>query len=93
MTADSITSGLQLRSLITASGELEISLARVDVPEPAAEEVVVQIRAAPINPSDLGLLVGAGDMTKATSSGSGDNIVVKSQRAAGRDEGDGGTAR
>ena len=77
MTADSITSGLQLRSLITASGELEISLARVDVPEPAAEEVVVQIRAAPINPSDLGLLVGAGDMTKATSSGSGDNIVVK----------------
>ncbi len=77
MTAHSITSGLQLRSLITASGELEISLARVAVPEPAADEVVVRIQASPINPSDLGLLVGAGDMTKATSSGSGDDIVVK----------------
>ena len=77
MAAYSNTTGLQLRSLIKSSGELEISLARVDVPEPAADEVVVQIKASPINPSDLGLLFGAGDMTKATSSGSGDDIVVK----------------
>src|SRR5260370_30547067 len=34
--------GLQLRSLIKKSGELEISLASVPVPEPGADEVVVR---------------------------------------------------
>ena len=32
---------LQLRSLVKASGELEVSLARVAVPEPGADEVLV----------------------------------------------------
>jgi len=57
--------GLQLHSLIKANGELELSLARVVVPEPAADEVVVRMEASPINPSDLGLLLGAADMTTA----------------------------
>lgn len=61
--------GLQLRSLIKASGELEISLLDVPTPEPADDEVVVRIEAAPINPSDLGLLVGAADMSTAKPSG------------------------
>jgi NADPH:quinone reductase-like Zn-dependent oxidoreductase len=58
-------SGLQLRSLIKASGELEVSLARVDIPDPAADEVLVRIEGSPINPSDLGLLLGAADMSTA----------------------------
>jgi len=61
--------GLQLRSLIKKSGELEISLVNVATPEPAENEVVVRVQAAPINPSDLGLLVGAADMTTAKASG------------------------
>lgn len=61
--------GLQLRSLIKKSGELEISLLDVPTPEPADDEVVVRIEAAPINPSDLGLLVGAADMSTAKASG------------------------
>ncbi|WP_063683281.1 zinc-binding dehydrogenase [Bradyrhizobium stylosanthis] len=61
--------GLQLRSLIKKSGELEISLVDVPTPEPAADEVVVRVEAAPINPSDLGLLVGAADMSTARASG------------------------
>jgi NADPH:quinone reductase-like Zn-dependent oxidoreductase len=68
--------GLQLRSLIKASGELELSLARVAIDEPAADEVVVRVEASPINPSDLGLLVGAADLTTAKLSGSGDSAVV-----------------
>ena len=52
--------GLQLRSLIKKSGELELSLASVPTPEPAADEVLVRVEATPINPSDLGLLLGAG---------------------------------
>jgi NADPH2:quinone reductase len=43
-------SALQLRSLIRRSGELEVSLAEVDVPEPAGDEVLVRIEATPINP-------------------------------------------
>ena len=35
------------------------------VPEPAADEVVVRVEASPINPSDLGLLIGAADMSTA----------------------------
>ena len=84
---------MQLRSLIKKSGDLEISLMSVPTPEPAADEVVVRVEATPINPSDLGLLIGAADMTTAK--------VVRHQGGAGRhgksprgrDEGHGGTAR
>jgi NADPH:quinone reductase-like Zn-dependent oxidoreductase len=68
--------GLQLRSLIKKSGELEISLLSVPTPEPAEDEVLVRVEATPINPSDLGLLVGAADMASARSSGSKDAPVV-----------------
>ena len=57
--------GLQLRSLINKSGELELSLKEIGTPEPGPDEVVVRVEASPINPSDLGLLVGAADMTTA----------------------------
>src|SRR6266700_630720 len=62
-------SGLQLRSLIKNSGELEISLVDVPTPEPGPDEVVVRVEASPINPSALGLLVGAADMSTAKASG------------------------
>ena len=71
--------GLELRSLIKKSGELEISLADVAVPEPAADQVLVRVEASPINPSDLGLLVGAADMTTAKASGTKDHPVVTAQ--------------
>jgi NADPH:quinone reductase-like Zn-dependent oxidoreductase len=70
------STGLQLRSLIKKSGELELSLVPVAIPEPAADEVVVRVEASPINPSDLGLLTGAADMSTAKVSGSGDKTVV-----------------
>jgi NADPH:quinone reductase-like Zn-dependent oxidoreductase len=70
------TTGLELRSLIKKSGELEISLVRVPAREPSADEVVVRVEAAPINPSDLGLLVGAADMATAKASGSKDAPVI-----------------
>ena len=68
---------LELRSLIRKNGELELSLVRVPVPEPGPDEVLVKVEASPINPSDLGLLVGSADMSEATSTGSGEGIVVK----------------
>lgn len=74
--SDQGTTGLQLRSLIKNSGELEISLVNVPTPEPAADEIVVRVEATPINPSDIGLLVGAADMTTAKASGTKDAPVV-----------------
>ncbi|MGT2438423.1 zinc-binding dehydrogenase [Bradyrhizobium betae] len=68
--------GLQLRSLIKKSGELEISLLDVPTPEPGPDEVVVRVEAAPINPSDLGLLIGAADMSTAKASGTKDAPVI-----------------
>jgi len=67
---------LQLRSLIKKSGELELSLAKLPVPDPAPDEIVVRIEGTPINPSDLGLLVGPADVSTLKSTGSGDNVVV-----------------
>ncbi|MDB5653749.1 MAG: Alcohol dehydrogenase GroES-like [Tardiphaga sp.] len=69
--------GLQLRSLISSAGELELSLLSVTVPEPDADEVVVRVEASPINPSDLGLLLGAADPATAKATGSKDAPVVK----------------
>ena len=69
-------SGLQLRSLISKSGDLELSLAKVDLPEPGPDQVLVKVEATPINPSDLGLLLGPADMASFKSSGSGDSIKV-----------------
>lgn len=53
---------LTLLSLVKDDGELEISLARKPMPQPRDHEVLVKVLATPINPSDLGLLVGAGDV-------------------------------
>ncbi len=69
-------SGLQLRSLVKTSGTLELSLATAETPAPGPDEIIVRVEAAPINPSDLGLLVGAADMSTAQSSGSGASATV-----------------
>jgi NADPH:quinone reductase-like Zn-dependent oxidoreductase len=68
--------GLQLRSLLKKSGELELSLANVPTPEPADDEIVVRVEASPINPSDLGLLIGPADMSTAKVSGTKDQPIV-----------------
>src|ERR1700712_3799838 len=67
---------LHLRSLISNRGQLEISLVMEEVPQPGPDEVLVRVEAAPLNPSDLGLLFGPADMTAAKSSGSADRPVV-----------------
>jgi NADPH2:quinone reductase len=53
------TRGRSLRSTISSRGELRLELVEHDVPEPDGSEVVVAVEASPINPSDLGVLLGA----------------------------------
>lgn len=68
--------GLQLRTLIKEDGELELSLIDVPVPTPGDDDVLIRVEATPINPSDLGLLVGAADLSTARKAGSETHPVV-----------------
>src|SRR5690242_11141767 len=70
------TIGLQLRSTVKKEGILELTLARVPTPEPKSDEVVVRVDAAPINPSDLGLLFAGADMSAAKVAGTAEQPVV-----------------
>ncbi len=63
--------GLRLQSLLTASGELELSLDMAPVDAPGAVEVTIRVEAAPVNPSDLGLLLGGADVSTARTTGEG----------------------
>lgn len=71
--------GLELRSTVTSAGELRLELTDVDVGAPTADEVVVRIEAAPINPSDLGLLLGPAELDTLKASGSPDRPVLTAQ--------------
>jgi NADPH:quinone reductase len=76
MTTLNERTALQLRSLVKRSGELEVSLVDVAVPKPGPDEVLVRVEASPINPSDLGLLFGAADMSTASLSGTAARPVI-----------------
>lgn len=67
---------LQLRSLVQSDGTLQISLEPVPVPQPAADEVLIRVQATPINPSDIGLLLGPADLSTVQVSGTAERPVV-----------------
>ena len=67
---------LQLRSLITAGGELQLSLRQAKIPEPASDEVLIRVLASPINPSDLRLLLGPADLSTARAGGTPDSPTL-----------------
>lgn len=67
---------LQLRSMVTAEGKLEVSLVDIEIPQPGPDEVVVRVEAAPLNPSDLALLFGPADMSTAVASGTAERPVI-----------------
>lgn len=69
-------SGLQLRSTVTKDNTLELTLVDVPIPKPGADEVLVRVEAAPLNPSDLGLLFGPADLGTARLSGTAQRPVV-----------------
>ena len=61
---------LQLRTLVQDQATVNLSLQEVELPAPGADEVVVRMEAAPVNPSDLGLLFAGADLSTARYSGS-----------------------
>ncbi|HET6963357.1 MAG TPA: zinc-binding dehydrogenase [Acidimicrobiales bacterium] len=67
---------LELRTTVTPSETVELTLMEVEVPAPGPREVLIRVEAAPINPSDLGLLLAGADATRLAASGSADRPVV-----------------
>lgn len=59
-----MTTAKQLFSTL-ADGKLTVEIVTMDVPEPTGNQVLVQMEAAPINPSDLAILTGAADLENA----------------------------
>jgi NADPH:quinone reductase-like Zn-dependent oxidoreductase len=84
MSANFPENGLELRTLVTPQGTLELSLHHVPVPTPGDDEVLVRVEASPINPSDLGLLFAGADMTTATVAGDPERPTVTASLGAGR---------
>ncbi len=64
--------GLELRSTVTKDAMLKLHLEDIAIDAPGADEVVVRVEAAPINPSDLGLLLGPANLSTMETGGTAD---------------------
>ena len=60
-----MTTGKQLFTTLDAGGALTLEIAEASFPEPTGNQVLVQMEAAPINPSDLAILTSAADFDNA----------------------------
>lgn len=67
---------IQLVSTISDDHKLTLTLQDIDMPQPSADEVVVRIEAAPLNPSDFGVMFSMADMSTAVQTGTEQNPIV-----------------
>lgn len=67
---------LQLQSLVKKDGTLQMFLEEVPIPEPGEDQVLIRVEAAPINPSDLGLMFGPADKDTVQVSGTAERPLV-----------------
>ncbi|VWX56170.1 NADH oxidase [Burkholderiales bacterium 8X] len=57
---------LQLRSVVTSDGQVVLSLANEPIPVLKAQDVLIRVEATPVNPSDIGLMLGPADLALAS---------------------------
>src|SRR5258708_9826604 len=72
-------SSLALQSTISSQGRFELKLEEIRVPSPAADEIVVQMEAAPINPADLLGILGPADKSTLVADGTPDSPILRGQ--------------
>ncbi len=77
MSAD-FSNAKQFFTTLTKEGTLEFTIEPMSVAEPGEHEVVVQMEATPINPSDLGLLTAPADMDSLRREDDGDILKLVS---------------
>ncbi|MEM7095005.1 MAG: zinc-binding dehydrogenase [Actinomycetota bacterium] len=64
--SDSLPSDyLELRSTVSDDSSVTVGIHRAELHQPGDEHVVVRVDAAPINPSDLGMLLAGADLASA----------------------------
>jgi len=84
MSADLPNAALELRSTLADDGVVTMRISETEVTTPTDDEVVVRVEAAPINPSDLGMMLAGGDAEAALPAGDGvhDAVAVPVTEAA-----------
>ena len=55
-----------LRSTLTKDGHIRLTLVDVELGEPGADEVIVRVDAAPVNPTDTFLMLSMADLSRAS---------------------------
>jgi NADPH2:quinone reductase len=70
-------SSLEMRSLVTPDGSLKLWLEEVPARAPEADEVLVRVEAAPLNPSDQLIMLGPVDLASLRATGSAERPVVE----------------
>ncbi|AQR75602.1 zinc-binding dehydrogenase [Sphingomonas sp. LM7] len=76
--------GLELRSTVSSDARLTLALEPVTLDPPGPDEVVVRVEATPINPSDLGLLLGPADVATLEAGGTADRPILTAAIPQGR---------
>lgn len=71
--------GRRISSTLGADGRLTIALVEAPVRQPGADDVVIKVEAAPINPSDLMSLLASCDPAAVAADGSADAPCVQAQ--------------
>lgn len=61
--------GLELRTTVTSAGRVEVTLVDTALPDPQSDEIIVQVEAAPLNPSDIAVLFGPADLASLEAGG------------------------
>ena len=77
------STGHELRSTVSDDGTVTLAMREFDITEPGPDEVVVEIGASPINPSDLGMLFAGADMSEVTATGTDDLPAASARLGAG----------
>jgi NADPH:quinone reductase len=72
-------SSLALQSTISSQGRFELKLEELRLSAPAADEIVVQMEAAPINPADLLGMFGPVDKSTLVADGTPDSPILRGQ--------------